>query len=258
MLCLQLFPLTPKQPKQSINRYQMWLWWAEMADRGTTNQAPPVWIHVCFVFFFLLPSLLGLFVFVLFLSGKKKVCYIVLPSVEDPDKSMTTYTFPSGSRSIWTDKEKQRVTQWEITQLNSECSRGAFLPAKQTHQCTWKRSLSSPAIHSHHYHRLHHYFHYNSQHSHHRSHFTPGINMMMMIYIWIMTFDHTYLTLYLNSVLMIGFHLWVRQARRWQISPQTWHPGTWEGSSGAVCAVLCSIFPLQGKSSSLACRKRWS
>lgn len=68
-----------------------------------------------------------------------------LPSVDDPDRSMTTYTFPSGSKSICRDKDGGET----VNQLNSWVQQKGRPSSTNKHTSAHGgRSLSSPPLHS--------------------------------------------------------------------------------------------------------------
>lgn len=58
-----------------------------------------------------------------------------LPSVEDPDRSMTTYTLPSGSKSIYTDR-RQRETPSKSVRNYTAAQRGQLGGAVLEHKHT--------------------------------------------------------------------------------------------------------------------------
>lgn len=71
--------------------------------------------------------------------------FFFLPSVDDPDRSMTTYTFPSGSKSICRDKDGGET----VNQLNSWVQQEGRPSSTNKHTSAHGgRSLSSPPLHS--------------------------------------------------------------------------------------------------------------
>lgn len=91
-------------------------------------------------------------------SRRKKGLVVVLPSVEDPDRSMTTYTFPSGSKSIC---NRQRETQCKSVRSNpaeQRVQQGAFLQHKQTQEVIIFNTIT--LIPTTHCQNLHYYFHF--------------------------------------------------------------------------------------------------